>query len=241
MARLPRLVVPNQPHHIIQRGHDGSNIFRDADDHLAFLGWLKEAARQFKVAIHAYVLMPDHVHLLATPADDQGLARMMQWIGRHYVPYFNQRYGRGGTLWQGRYRATVVDAELYLLAVCRYIELNPVRNGLAATPGDYPWSSYMHHIGAKQDGLITDHPRYWSIGNTPFDREIAYRQLTEEALSEDDVTSITDATLKGWALGSDDFKAALERQTRRRVSPAKRGRPTLAKAPIAGEDAGGES
>lgn len=236
MARLPRLVVPLQPHHIIQRGHDGLTVFRDTEDHLAFLEWLKEASRQFKVAIHAYVLMPDHVHLLATPSDEQGLARMMQWIGRHYVPYFNQKYGRSGTLWQGRYRATVVDPELYLLAICRYIELNPVRNGLAGAPGEYPWSSYMHHIGAKQDGLITDHPAYWSIGNTPFDREIAYRQLTEEGLAQEEAGRITDATLKGWALGSDEFKLALERQTRRRVSPAKRGRPaTVRPKPDAGE------
>lgn len=227
MARLPRLVVPHQPHHIIQRGHDGLVIFRDAEDHLAFLGWLKDAARQFKVAVHAYVLMPDHLHLLVTPSDDAGLARMMQWIGRHYVPYFNQKHGRSGTLWQGRYRATVIDAELYLLAICRYIELNPVRNGLAASPGEYPWSSYMHHIGAKQDGLITDHPQYWSIGNTPFDREIAYRQLTEEGLARAEVERITAATLKGWALGSDEFKQGLERQTHRRVSPAKRGRPAM--------------
>lgn len=229
MARLPRLVVPHQAHHIIQRGHDGSVIFRDGDDHLAFLGWVKEAARQFKVAIHAYALMPDHLHLLATPSDEQGLARMMQWIGRHYVPYFNQKHGRSGTLWQGRYRATVVDAERYLLHVCRYIELNPVRSGLASTAAEYPWSSYLHHIGAKQDGLITDHPVYWSIGNTPFDREIAYRRLTEEGLAQAEVARITDATLKGWALGSEDFKLALERQTHRRVSPAKRGRPAIAR------------
>ncbi|MCA1324068.1 transposase [Herbaspirillum sp. alder98] len=236
MARLPRLVVPHQPHHIIQRGHDGLTIFRDADDYLHFLAWLKEAARQFKVAIHAYVLMPDHLHLLATPVDDQGLARMMQWIGRHYVPYFNQKVGRSGTLWQGRYRATVVDPELHLLAVCHYIELNPVRSGLVASPADYPWSSAMHHIGAKQDGLVTDHPRYWDIGNTPFDREIAYRQSLEEGLSQAHIDSITAATLKGWALGSDAFKQELERQTRRRVSPAKRGRPLAARAEVADAD-----
>lgn len=229
MARLPRLVVPNHPHHIIQRGHDGAVVFRDADDHLAFLAWLKDASRQFKVAIHAYVLMPDHLHLLATPSDDQGLARMMQWIGRHYVPYFNQKYGRSGTLWQGRYRATVLDAEQYLLAVCRYIELNPVRSGLVSHPGDYPWSSYMHHIGAKQDGLITDHPVYWSIGNTPFDREIAYRRSAEEGIAHGDIGDITAATLKGWALGSDEFKTSLERHTKRRVSPAKRGRPVTSR------------
>jgi putative transposase len=225
MARLPRLVVPNQPHHIIQRGHDKQLIFRDAADHAAFLDWLKEGAKRFKVAIHAYVLMPDHIHVLATPVDADGLARMMQWVGRYYVPYYNQKYERGGTLWQGRYRATVLDAERYLLLCSRYIELNPVRNGLVVGPADYLWSSYMHHIGAKSDPLITDHRLYWALGNTPFDREIAYKLLAEQSMGSHEVEAITQATLKGWALGADEFKSGLEKQVSRRVSPAKRGRP----------------
>src|SRR5450830_964692 len=215
MARLPRLVVPNQPHHIIQRGHDKQLTFRDSADHAAFLEWLKEGAKRFKVAIHAYVLMPDHIHVLATPVDADGLARMMQWVGRYYVPYYNQKYERGGTLWQER----------YLLLCSRYIELNPVRNGLVAGPADYPWSSYMHHIGAKSDPLITDHRLYWALGNTPFDREIAYKLLAEQSLSSHEVDVISQATLKGWALGADEFKFGLEKQVSRRVSPAKRGRP----------------
>src|SRR5688500_9134350 len=107
MARLPRLVIPHLPHHIIQQGNGGQLICRDDDDYRAFLRWLREGAKQFKVAIHAYVLLPDHLHLLATPTDETGLSRMMQWIGRHYVPYFNLKHGRAGTLWQGRYKATV--------------------------------------------------------------------------------------------------------------------------------------
>ena len=201
MARLPRLVVPNQPHHIIQRGNDGQSVFRDAADYLEFLTRLREAAKQFKVAIHAYVLMPDHLHLLATPVDQDGLSRMMQWLGRYYVPYFNRKYARSGTLWQGRYRATVVDAERYLMTCCRYIETNPVRGGLVATVGDYPWSSYPHHIGLKSDPIITDHPLYWALGNTPFEREAAYKTLIEQGLSADEVAVVSDATLKGWALG----------------------------------------
>jgi len=224
MARLPRLVVPLQPHHIIQRGHDKQAVFRDAADHDIFLDWLKEGARRFKLAIHAYVLMPDHIHLLATPTDVDGLARMMQLVGRYYVPYFNQKYGRSGTLWQGRYKATVLDAEHYLLLCSRYIEQNPVRSGLVATPSDYPWSSYLHHIGAKQDALMTDHRVYWALGNTPFDREIAYKLQAEQALSRAETDLISQATLKGWALGEEEFKATLEKQISRRVSPAKRGR-----------------
>ena len=225
MARLPRLVVPNQPHHIIQTGNDLQTIFRDMDDHFAFLCWLRDAARQFKVAIHAYVLMPNHLHLLATPADSTGLGRMMQWIGRHYVPYFNAKYRRSGTLWQGRYKATVIESEQYFLLCSRYIELNPARAGLVAAATDYPWSSLAHHVGVKPDPLITDHPLYWALGNTPFDREASYKALLEQGISAREAEALTQATQKGWALGSEQFKVLLERQISRRVAPGKRGRP----------------
>lgn len=225
MARLPRLVIPNQPHHIIQTGNDSQAIFRDSDDYLVFINWLRDAARQFKVAIHAYVLMTNHIHLLASPADATGLSKMMQWIGRHYVPYFNQKYTRTGTLWQGRYKATVIDADRYLMTCCCYIELNPVRTGMVATPGEHAWSSYAHHAGIKSDPLVTDHPLYWALGNTPFEREAAYKRLVEHGVNEEDVRALTEATLKGWALGSEKFKLKLEKQTDRRVRQAKRGRP----------------
>jgi putative transposase len=226
MARLPRLVIPNQPHHVIQRGNDRQAIFREAADYVAFLNWLREAARQFKVAVHAYVLMSNHVHLLASPSDQQGLSRMMQWVGRHYVPYFNHKYARAGTLWQGRFKATVIDSERYLMTCCRYIELNPVRAGMVAGPGDYPWSSYAHHIGLKSDPAVTDHALYWSLGNTPFQREAAYKALVEQGVSEEDVRALGEATSKGWALGSEQFKLSLEKLTQRRVRQVKRGRPT---------------
>jgi putative transposase len=225
MARLPRLVVPEQPHHIIQRGNDRQLIFRDDEDHQRFLLWLREGARQFHVSLHAYVLMPNHLHLLATPADKEGLSRMMQWIGRHYVPYFNRKYQRVGTLYQGRFKATVIDSERYLMTCSRYIELNPVRAGLVASPADFVWSSYAHHVGTQADPLITDHALYWSLGNTPFQREAAYRALVEQGLSGQEVTTLTDATLKGWALGSPHFRKTLEKRIQRRVGPARRGRP----------------
>ncbi|CAL63192.1 Conserved hypothetical protein [Herminiimonas arsenicoxydans] len=224
MARLPRLVIPNQAHHVIQSGNNGQVVFRESADYRFFLSCLKEAAKQFKVAIHAYVLMPTHFHLLATPTDLEGLSRLMQWLGRHYVPYFNRKYARTGTLWQGRYKATVLDAERYFMTCCAYIELNPVRCELAHA-ADYPWSSYAHHIGINSDPIISDHPLYWSLGNTPFEREAAYRALVEQGVKEDDVRMLTEATLKGWALGSEQFQISLEKQGARRVRPAKRGRP----------------
>jgi len=228
MARLPRLVVPSQPHHVIQRGAGQQPVFIDTQDHRLFLEHLQTAAKKFNVALHAYVLMSNHIHLLATPVESTGLAKMMQWIGRYYVPYFNQKYGRCGTLWQGRYKTAVIDSERYFLICSRYIEMNAVRAGIVAAPENYLWSSYHHHVGERQDALITEHPLYWALGNTPFAREAAYRQLIQQALPNDAVTMLTNSTLKGWAVGSKEFKAALERKTLQRVQPAKRGRPRLA-------------
>ncbi|WP_344765140.1 transposase [Actimicrobium antarcticum] len=225
MARLPRLVIPDQPHHLIQRGNDRRVIFRDDDDHRIFLSWLYEAAKQFKVAIHAYVLMPNHLHLLASPSDKDGLSGMMQWIGRHYVPYFNRKYERVGGLYQGRFKATLIDAEPYFMSCCRYIELNPVRAGMVADPADFPWSSYAHHVGTQSNPLITDHALYWSLGNTPFQREAAYRALVQQGLSSEEMTALTDAVLKGWALGSPQFRTQMEKRLQRRVGPVRRGRP----------------
>ncbi|MES2297495.1 MAG: transposase [Pseudomonadota bacterium] len=225
MARLPRLVIPSQPHHVIQRGNNRQPIFHDEADYRAFLGWLREAAKNWKVAIHAYVLMPNHLHLLVSPSDEGGLAQMMQWVGRHYVPYFNHKYGRSGSLWQGRFKTSLVDSERYFLVCSRYIELNPVRAQLVSAPQDYPWSSYAHHAGVRPDGMITDHALYWSLGNTPFDREAAYIALTQQSLSTEEVGSINQAVLKGWPLGSDAFKMDLQHKIKRQVLPAKRGRP----------------
>ncbi|TFW28307.1 transposase [Massilia horti] len=225
MARHPRLVLPHQPHHIIQRGNDRRVIFRDEEDYQRFLAWLKESSRFYSVAIHAYVLMPNHLHLLATPSDDEGLAQMMQKLGRFYVPWFNSKYERTGGLFQGRFRTSLVDSERYFLTCSRYIELNPVRAQLVASPLDYPWSSYAHHAGGRVDPLVTDHLLYWSLGNTPFQREAAYMDLVQQGLSSEELDAINKAVLKGQPLGSHSFKAELERKTQRQVLPAKRGRP----------------
>jgi putative transposase len=225
MARHPRLVIPHQPHHVIQRGNDRQLIFREQEDYQRFLGWLKESARFYSVAIHAYVLMPNHLHLLATPEDGDGLAQVMQKVGRFYVPWFNHKYQRYGGLFQGRFRTSLVDSERYFLTCSRYIELNPVRAQLAAAPLDYPWSSYAHHAGVRSDPLVTDHALYWSLGNTPFQREAAYIDLVQQGMSGEELDTINLAVLKGQPLGNDAFKAELERKTKRQILPAKRGRP----------------
>ena len=230
MARLPRLVIPHQPHHIIQRGNDRQVIFRDPADYQTFLDWLREAAKQYQVSIHAYVLMSNHLHILATPNDETGLAKMMQWVGRHYVPYFNLKYQRSAALWQGRFKTSVIDSERYFMVCSRYIELNPVRAGIAHNPVEYHWSSYQHHIGLGANPLITDHALYWALGNTPFEREAAYKSLTEQGISTTELAQMR-SCFKGWVIGSDQFKAQLEKQTARRVAPAPKGRPVKKLAP----------
>lgn len=230
MARQPRLILPNEPHLIIQRGNDNQVIFRDDEDHRRFLEWLRESAKFYRVAIHAYVLMPNHLHVLATPSDEDGLAAMMQKVGRLYVPWFNNKHGRSGTLFQGRFRTSVIDPDAYFLACIRYIELNPLRNQLAFDPLDYPWSSYAHHAGVRPDPLITDHAKYWELGNTPFQREAAFIELAQQGMSGLELDTINAAVLKGAPLGSHAFKVALEHRTKRQVLPAKRGRPFKVKA-----------
>ena len=230
MARQPRLILPHQPHYVIQRGNDNGTIFRDEEDYRQFLGWLKDAAKVYRVAIHAYVLLPNQLHLLATPSDEDGLAAMMQKLGRLYVPWFNQKHGRSGTLFGGRFRTALVDPEHYLLACVRYIELHPVRSQAAFAPLDHPWSSYGHHAGVKPDPLITEHVKYWGLGNTPFQREAAYIALAQQGLNAEELATIDAAVLKGAALGSHAFKLALEKQTKRQVLPAKRGRPFKVKS-----------
>ena len=225
MARLPRLVLPNHPHHILQSANDSQLIFRDEDDFQQFLVWLKQSAREFKVAIHAYVLMPDHLHLLASPSSAEGLAQTMQRVGRYYVPWYNAKYDRSGGLFKGRFKTSLIDSEKFFMICSRYIESNPVRSQLVSDAADYKWSSYPHHVGVKSDALITDHALYWALGNTPFQREAAYRELSRQLLSEKEMAVVDAAVLKGWPLGSDTFKTELQLRAKRQVLPAKRGRP----------------
>ena len=232
MARLPRLVLPHQPHHLLQQGNNQQAIFRDTEDYQRFLGWLRDSAREFKVAVHAYVLMPNHVHLLATPSTEQGLAQMMQRLGRYYVPWYNARHARSGSLFQGRFKTSLIDPAQYFMLCSRYIESNPVRVQLVAELLDYPWSSYPHHAGLHPDPVITDHALYWALGNTPFQREAAYIELSRPALAPEELAQINTSLLKGWPLGSDTFKAELQQRAKRQVLPAKRGRPFKLTPPL---------
>lgn len=225
MARLPRLTVPGYPHHVIQRGNNRQAIFAATADYEMLLSLLEEHAGKEGVAIHAYVLMTNHFHLLATPETSEGLPQMMQSIGRRYVRYFNARQQRTGTLWEGRYKSTVIQADRHLLACMAYIDLNPVRAGLVDEAGAYPWSSYAHFVGRRNDRLVTPHPLFWELGNTPFSREAAYAELVQSGVSKPQQEALTDSALRGWALGEKDFVADLQRRTARRLAKTKVGRP----------------
>lgn len=229
MARLPRLTLPGYPHHIIQRGNNRQMIFVDAQDFETMLRLLAENAAKFGVAVHAYVLMDNHFHLLATPSTVEALPLMMQAVGRSYVRYFNQRHGRSGTLWEGRYRSTLIEAERYLLACMVYIDLNPVRAGRVPQPADWRWSSHAHHLGLRPDSLVTPHALYWALGNTPFAREAAYADLVQAGISADQQVQLTDAALRGWALGEPNFVGEIQKKSTRRVTKSKPGRPSIAK------------
>lgn len=227
MARLPRLTLPGYAHHVIQRGNNRQPIFVDDEDFAMLYALWVEHAPQWQVAVHAFVLMDNHFHLLVTPSTDTSLPQMMQAVGRRYVQYFNRRHGRSGTLWEGRYRSTVLQADRYVLPCMVYMDLNPVRAGLVSRPGDYHWSSHAHWMGVRNDRLLTAPAQFWDLGNTPFAREAAYADLVQADVGSQIQAALTASTLSGWALGDSGFIEQLQKQTDRRVVQGQAGRPRL--------------
>jgi len=223
MARLPRYVLPGHPQHVIQRGNNRNIIFASEDDFYFFESCLIEACIKFDVMVHAYVLMTNHVHLLMTPSDEQGLGKVMQSVGRRYVQYFNFTYQRTGTLWEGRYKATLIDTDHYLLTCYRYIELNPVRAHMVAIPEDYRWSSYHANALGKYDQLVTSHDLYLQLGNSNKERQRAYRSLFKNHIPEQTIVDIRDATNKAWVLGTEQFEEEIASLVERRTRPLSRG------------------
>lgn len=224
MPRLPRYFVPDLPLHVIQRGNDRAPIFGEAVDYEFFRACLAHAARRNRVAIHAYVLMTNHVHMLATPSSAASMPKTMQSVGRIFVQYFNTKYGRTGTRWEGRYKATIVHDDRYLLTCMRYIELNPVRAGIASTPADYRWSSFHANAFGDFDALIDSHPIFRRLAVSAAERHAAYRELFDMSIREEEIRAIREATQKAWALGGESFQRQVSARSRR-ASPVKTGRP----------------
>ena len=237
MARLRRNCPPGIPQHVIQRGNNRQACFAANEDFAAYAHWLHESAQQYRVAIHAWVLMTNHVHLLATPGEPGRVSRMMQRVGRHYVRYFNRVYRRSGTLWEGRFKSCMVAAEEYVRVCQRYIELNPVRANMVPGPSDYRWSSYHCNGLGKSARLWTPHEAYLSLGNKDNERLQAYQSLFKAHVDPAVTEIIRAATNKGLALGSERFKAEVEALTGRRVTARKRGPKSQAKAEPLDQDA----
>ncbi|OEU57358.1 MAG: transposase [Desulfobulbaceae bacterium S3730MH12] len=225
MARLPRISPPGIPVHVIQRGNNRQACFVADEDHRAYVGWLKEYSKKYKVGMHAWVLMTNHVHLLCTPRQEGGVSRMMQSLGRRYVQYFNFKYHRSGTLWEGRFKSCLIQEKYYLLEVYKYIELNPVRAKMAADPGEYSWSSYQINGLGKISDLCTPHREYLSLGRDSSARQKNYRELFTHHVDGELLKEIRSNTHKGMAIGNDRFKEELETLTGRRLKSKKRGRP----------------
>lgn len=215
---------PGLPQHLVQRGNNREPCFFAESDYLAYLHWLERAADMYRVALHAYVLMPNHVHLLATPAVEGGISRMMQYLGRHYVQHINRTYRRSGTLWERRFLASLVDSECCLLSIYRYIESNPVRAGMVALPEEYRWSSAKAHVAPNGETLLADHDVYLRMGDTPEARAQAYLQSSRKPLDDEVLTEIRLAIRRGVPLGSDAFKDQIEHQLGWRVRLRKPGR-----------------
>lgn len=223
MARLPRFILPGQPQHVIVRGNNRAEIFCADADYQFYLEKLRLACDEHQCVIHAYILMTNHVHLLITPQAEDGIGKVMQMLGRYYVQYFNYSYKRSGTLWEGRYKATLIDSEAYLLTCMRYIELNPVRAEMVVHPSDYPWSSYHRNALGLADLLVTPHIEYSRLGASDALRQAAYRQLFKHRIAENKLAEIREATNKAWVLGNDRFKARIQKHLERRVEPAAKG------------------
>lgn len=231
MARLPRSVVAGLPHFVIQRGLNGQAVFHDDLDRIAYRQALVQASREAGVAVHGYGLCRDEVRLLVTPSAPQSLSTMMQSVGRRYVRTFNQRHGRNGTPWEGRFRSTVIDAPDWFMRCLQCAETcaadDPSDTEPALLAGADNCSSAGHHLGRRIDEWIAEHALFWAIGNTPFDREGAYRRVLAHPLSASAIDAIRSATLKGWALGSPTFAKSIGALTGRRHEPLARGRPAL--------------
>lgn len=202
MPRKNRLFIPNQPQHIVVRGHNKDPVLARHDDFRFMYQCLKEAAANHSLSVHAWVFMHNHIHLLVTPEDKQSISKTMQSLGRRYAQYFNRCYHRSGALWEGRYKSSMVETEHYLLSCYRYIELNPVRAGIARRPEDYVYSSYHHNALAKNDALITRHVIYTQLISDGLE---AYQNLFKEALSRKELTNIRRGTEKGLGIGQAEF------------------------------------
>ena len=224
MARLPRYPGAGFVHHVVQHGHNRQPIALDEEDRRTWRALLGEALATTHVALHGWVLLADHFHLVLTPPVEGDVGRLMQSLGRRYVSAFNRRHGRSGTLWDGRYRASLLEPGPEVLRSLCFVDAHLHRCG-ATDEEALAGSSLGHHTGRARDPYLTDPPEVWALGNTPFERQAAYAGLVETGLATHEVLRIAAAVRRGWPLGSPGFVAGLAARTGRAAMPRPRGRP----------------
>ena len=225
MARLPRIVLADHAHHVVQHGHDRTAIVRDDEDRRAWLALLRDAAATQRVDLHAWALLDDRFHLVATPSTPEALSRLMQSVARRHAAAFNRRHNRRGTLWEGRFRASLLQPGDWVADAMCHVERLPLTEGLVNDASHWPWSSARHHRGLQRDPALCEAPAWWALGNTPFEREAAWRLRLDEGPAPSRLARLQAATQRGWPVGDPDFLAALQDVTDRPLSPRPRGRP----------------
>ncbi len=225
MARLARLCIAGQAHLVIQRAHGAEAVLADAADSQTYLAHLRDAAARARVDLHAFALLPTQVRMLVTPRHAAALGTLLQAAGRRFVSAYNRRHQRSGGLWDGRFHAAVIDADAHFIECLRFVEAAPVQLGLVERADEWPWSSAAHHTGHRAIAGLADHPQLWALGNTPFEREVACERLLRVPLAQARVDVLEGAARRGWAVGSPTFADAMAQLSKRRVRPAKRGRP----------------
>ena len=230
MPRRPRLILPGVPMHIIQRGNNRQACFAAEQDYLFYLDWLKDYAEKSSCRIHAYVLMTNHVHILLTSDNKEGVGLLMKRLGQRYVQYFNRCYRRSGTLWEGRFKSCLIQEEEYLLSCQRYIELNPVRAGMVDHPSRYRWSSYRRNAyGETGANIVKPHDLYLGLGKSEEIRQRAYQDLFKHELDSEFVINLRKSTNGNFVLGNNQFASEIEKLLKTRVSAGKSGRPKVHK------------
>jgi putative transposase len=228
MPRRSRVHLDNVPLHIVQRGHSREPCFFAEEDYYTYLHWLGEALTETGCSLHAYVLMTNHVHLLLTPAKAAAVPKLLMSLGRRYVQYINRSYGRTGTLWDSRYKSSLIQAETYLIECMRYIELNPVRAAMVDDPAHYRWTSYRANALGQSNELITPHPLFTALDTTPAKRQSAYRALFRAELDQEAIADISLAMNQSQPLGDSRFHARIARRMGERREAKPRGRPRVA-------------
>ena len=226
MPRKPRFFLPGVAVHIVQRGHSRNPVFFEDSDYQIYLGLLYDASKRYSCAIHAYVLMTNHIHLLVTPCEKEGVSRLMQAVNRQYVPYINYTYGTSGSIWEGRFKASLIDDEEYLLACMRYIELNPIRANMVCLPEDYSWSSYAGNTTKCMNEILTPHSIYLGLGLNREARFAAYIALFRHYLDTEVLSEIRRSYQTGIPLGNEYFREKIEQKLKYEAGQARQGRPS---------------